>query len=425
VFSWETENVSFAFHRDGTWSYDEDADFPVDEDKINELLAMFEDFGVSFIIENVEDFGQYGLDDPVCTINLETADKSVTVELGTFSTMDSERYVSIGDGNVYLVKTDPYDSFDVELSALIDNDEIPDVSNATEIIYTASGDGESGDVIYDENLGSVCADDVYYLADGSEKKPLDTDNVSAYLRKLTYLGLSDYATYNASADDLVSYGLSSPELSLVISYTDADENPQDIEITLGRDEDQKKAAEEADTESVSVDTDSDAASDSVGGYLRVGDSQIVYTLSETNYEALLDIAYDSLRHKDVFTADFSGVEKMNVTLDGEEYTFLASGDTDNRTYTYLDNEVDMTDIKSALTAIQADSFTEEEPTGEQELALTLYVNTGSDVESTIYINLYRVDGSNCLAVIDGEPVCLVSRSSVVDLAEAVNAIVLN
>ena len=29
--------------------------------------------------------------------------------------MDEERYVDIGDGNVYLVTTDPMDSFDVEL----------------------------------------------------------------------------------------------------------------------------------------------------------------------------------------------------------------------------------------------------------------------------------------------------------------------
>ena len=37
---------------------------------------------------------------------------------------------------------------------------------------------------------------------------------------------------------------------------------------------------------------------------------------------------------------------------------------------------------------------------------------------------YRYDGNKCLAVVDGEPVSLVDRSHVVDLIEAVNAIVL-
>jgi uncharacterized protein YaaQ len=422
--SWETEDVSFAFHRDGTWTYDEDEEFPVDEDKMNTLLGMFEDFGVSFIIENVEDFGQYGLDDPVCTISLETSDQSVKVELGGYSTMDSERYVSIGDGNVYLVKTDPYDSFNIELSDMIDNDEIPDVTNATEIVYTAE---ESGDVVYDENLVGDAADDVYYLDGESAQKPLDTDNVTSYLRKLTYLSLSDYVTYKATTDDLVTYGLADPELSLVITYKDEDENEQSFELTLGRDEDQKKAVEDAEEDTESTETDSyysTTTDSSTGGYLRVGQSAIVYSLSSTDYEALKAISYDSLRHKEVFTADFTGIEKMVVTLDDEEYTIQASGDTDNRTYTYLDNEIDISSIKSAVTALTAEEFTSEQSSKKQEIALTLYVNT-EDAESIINIALYRYNGSDCLAEINGEPVSLVSRSSVVDLMEAIYAIVLD
>lgn len=40
------------------------------------------------------------------------------------------------------------------------------------------------------------------------------------------------------------------------------------------------------------------------------------------------------------------------------------------------------------------------------------------------ITLYRYDGEQCLAVIDGTPVSLIPCSSVVDLIEAVNTIVL-
>lgn len=41
------------------------------------------------------------------------------------------------------------------------------------------------------------------------------------------------------------------------------------------------------------------------------------------------------------------------------------------------------------------------------------------------IQLYRYDGTNCLSVVDGESVSLVPREQVVDLTEAVRAIVLN
>ena len=40
------------------------------------------------------------------------------------------------------------------------------------------------------------------------------------------------------------------------------------------------------------------------------------------------------------------------------------------------------------------------------------------------IRLTRYDGSLCLAEVDGESVCLVSRSAAMDLVEAVQAIVL-
>lgn len=42
----------------------------------------------------------------------------------------------------------------------------------------------------------------------------------------------------------------------------------------------------------------------------------------------------------------------------------------------------------------------------------------------VKVELYRCDGTNCLAVVDGETLGLVSRSSVVDLIEAVNSIIL-
>ena len=43
----------------------------------------------------------------------------------------------------------------------------------------------------------------------------------------------------------------------------------------------------------------------------------------------------------------------------------------------------------------------------------------------VQIQLYRWDGTCCLAVVDGEPVSLVPRTQAVDLMEAVRAIVLN
>lgn len=67
----ETDNLSF-HKEENVWHYDEDVAFPVSEEKIMEILKHFEAFSSSFCIENVEDYSQYGLDAPECTLTIGT-----------------------------------------------------------------------------------------------------------------------------------------------------------------------------------------------------------------------------------------------------------------------------------------------------------------------------------------------------------------
>ena len=90
---------------------------------------------------------------------------------------------------------------------------------------------------------------------------------------------------------------------------------------------------------------------------------------------------------------------------------------------HQDDEIETDDFRIALNSLSASEFTEEEPADKKEISLTLQIHNENQPE--VKIELYRYDGNNCLAVVDGEPVSLVNRSYVVDLIEAVNAIVLN
>ena len=291
--SWKNKSGTFAFHKDEKWLYDEDEAFPVDEEKINELLKQFQAFGVSFVIEGVEDYGQYGLDDPVCTINLTTEDQSYEILLGKYSSMDSERYVSIGDGNVYLVKNDPLDYFDAILSDMIDHDEIPAFAQVTEIQF-AGAEGYS--IVYEEDSANTyCADDVYFAQQDGKKLPLDTSRVDHYLSTISNLNLTDYVTYNATEEDLRTYGLDVPELTATVDYTSENEDGGEISDTfvlnIGRDPEEKKAAEKA------AEEESDSSKEEgIMAYARVGESQIVYRISSDDYKELMVASYDSLRH---------------------------------------------------------------------------------------------------------------------------------
>ena len=76
-----------------------------------------------------------------------------------------------------------------------------------------------------------------------------------------------------------------------------------------------------------------------------------------------------------------------------------------------------------MESLTASEFTEERPAEQQEISLVVHLDNETFPEVTV--TLYRQDGASCLAVVDGESVCLVDRSDVVDLMEAVRAITLS
>ena len=419
TLSWEYGAETLAFHKEDTWLYDGDAAFPVDEEKIQERLELFRAFGVSFIIEDVEDYGQYGLDKPICTICLSTADETWEILLGNYSSMDSQRYVSVGDGNVYLVQNDPLDYFDAGLSDMIDHDETPDFDKVTGIRFAGT---ESYSITYEEDSGNTyCEEDVYFAERAGSLLPLDTSRVDAYLQKISGLSLTDYVTYNATAEELEACGLDTPELTVTVDYTYEDEALNEITQTfalqISRDPEEQKAAEEA------SDQEEGTAEEEITAYARVGDSRIVYRITANEYKALMDASYDALRHLEVLSADFSDVTQLDISLEGAAYSITAEGSGDGRTYSYLGEELEIGDLQSALESLKAESFTDERPTQKKEIGLTVHLDNENYPE--VRIELYRYDGTNCLAVVDGTPVSLVARADVVDLIEAVNEIVLN
>ena len=134
-------------------------------------------------------------------------------------------------------------------------------------------------------------------------------------------------------------------------------------------------------------------------------------------------SYDELRHQKIFWGDFSDIQKIEISLEDQEYTLTTRKKGDDITWYYEDEELETDDFKQALNSLSTTDFTDEKPSDKEEISLTIYLDNENQPE--LQIELYRYDGNNCLAVVDGEPTALVERNAVVDLVEAVNAIVLN
>lgn len=416
TLSWIYEDESLSFHRDGeTWLYDEDEAFPVDSAEIQTLLEQFQSFAAAFTIEEVEDFDQYGLEDPVCTIDLATEDQSWQITLGSYSSMDAQRYVSIGDGNVYLAVSDPLDVYDTELSDLIDNDETPTLTQAEAIQFEGA---EMYHITYvEDSADTYCADDVYFTQSGGENLPLDTSRVKSYLSSIRYLSLTDYVTYNATDEELYACGLDDPELTVTVDYTYEDEDGETAADTfvlhISRSPEDRAAEDSGEEE----------ADAEITAYARVGDSPILYRISSDDYQSLMAASYDDLRHQEIFPGDFGDVTQLDISLDGAEYTLSSVEEDGSRVWSYLEEELEIDDLQDALESLSAAEFTSEKPSQAEEVSVTLHLDNENFPE--VQIDLYRYDGSSCLAVVDGVSTALISRSQAVDLMEAVRSIVLN
>lgn len=406
--SWNYGGQDFSIHKsDESWIYDSDEDFSVDTEAVEQMLSVFESFSAAFVIENPQDLSQYGLANPEHEISIATDEESYSIAVGDISSMDQQRYVSIGDGNVYLVTEDPLDYFDTDQSDLIAHDDVPDFTAMDSINSMEFSEAENYKIVYDEDSqASWIEDDLFYTKRNGTWLGLKTSSVYGYLDVLTGLDLTNYVTYKADEDQLKEYGLDAPKL--VVSV--------DFDGQGGTDETWQLSVSEL------------SEKDSVA-YARVNDSSIIYEITETEYENLMACSFNDLRHSEVLNADFDYIEGITISLDGSVYELTSDGEDGDRTWYYEGEEIDIDDFKTKLNSLTASEFADDEDCeenyddkGKLEISLDILLNEEDGSNTTI--KLYRYDGSLCCAEVDGTPFAFTDRSDVVDLIEAVNEIVL-
>ncbi len=450
--TWTYEEETLTFDRtDGTWYDSDDAEFPVDQDIMEDFLSWFEEVHATFIIEDVEDYSQYGLEEPQCTITLTTEDGETTVSVGNYSTMDEQRYIDIGDGKVYLVEEDILESVTTDRDEFMQHDETPSI--VTLDTLTASGEVQLN-AVYDEEGKYSYTDsyNYYQVEDDGTYLTLDDSLVESYLSSLDSLSLTNYVTYTASSEDLSEYGLDDPAYTITVTGTveveteeeETEESDEDSEETEETEEETEEA--EVETEDVEFiiyigviteEAEDEDEEDTITAYARVGDSEIIYQLDESDYEALIAVSYDDLRPTDVLSLDWDNVTGISFTVDDEAYEIdvmdaqeyaetYGTDDEDEELEGYFyfinEQEIDLDDVMDAVEELSIDSFTDEADVDTLEMSMTF---TLSDEDyPSVEMDIYRYDGESCLVVIDGNPVGYVSRSLMVELRECLTSIAL-
>ena len=213
--SWTCDGETVSFDYNGEdWTYADDADFPLDPTRLNTMLSTLEEVTAAKTIEAADDLAQYGLEEPECTITV-TADTETVISVGSETSLDGLRYVSIGDGSVYLVDSGIYSSFCYGLYDLVAKEAIPDMSDL--VSFTAERASGTLAIDYLEDSGLAYSDRYTYFADdGGEYTALDSTLAGDFVSQITGLTWGECVDYKAGLKDLADYGLDAPAVTVTV-----------------------------------------------------------------------------------------------------------------------------------------------------------------------------------------------------------------
>lgn len=121
-FCYVYEGETYAFEKeDETWYYTDDHSLNLNQDRIKAMILKVAPLKADQVIENVTDMSQYGLADPERTIQYETADCSVIINVGNLNSMTSQYYIAFpSEMKVYVVTTNVVTGFNYTLEDLVE-----------------------------------------------------------------------------------------------------------------------------------------------------------------------------------------------------------------------------------------------------------------------------------------------------------------
>ncbi|MGN0968565.1 MAG: DUF4340 domain-containing protein [Oscillospiraceae bacterium] len=421
-WTYNGETVTLMDAGDG-WMYADDRNFPLDESYLDAMLDALSEITASKTIENVEDLAQYGLEEPVCALTV-TAGTTSEIKLGDETGLGGQRYLSLGDGSVYLVDSSLLNDFSYGLYDIIQKESIPSMSTIRSFVV---GDGTRQFAIdYLENSGLAHSDRYTWFAETEDGYcTLDPELTESFVEQVTYLKWGRCVDYKATASALKEYGLDDPAVTVTVTYVETSK----VETNM-TDDDGNTIYDTKEVEQTFV--------LEIGGYngsycyARLAGSQMVYLISADICDSLLFTDASDLLPDDILVMDWDTVTGIDITVDGSTYSINkeVQEETDEdgsttRKYVYkLDGEeIGLEKVLDSLEALNSTGSGEGlTPTRSAEIRFLFHRD--ADTFREVELTFYQYDSSSCLVSLNGETRLFVSRDSVVSIVEAVNALVL-
>lgn len=420
--SWTYEGEEVSLERDGenNWTYPADDAFPLDQSYPDAMVQALSEIQADRIIEEPEDLSEYGLADPVCSITVQ-AGETRQLAIGDETSLGGQRYLSLGDGNVYLVDAGLLDDFALGLYDIVAKETIPSMTDVS--AFQIQSGSTTLTIDHKDEDGLAYSDQYtwFWNQDGT-LTALDTGLTSTLLETITSLSWNSCVAYQATQDQLSQWGLDDPSVIVTVSYVESSQ----VE-TNETDEDGQPIYETKETPKTFTlelgDYDGDIC------YARLAGSTMVYQVDGSVRDTLAAAKGNDLLPQDVLLMDWTEVTGVDITLDGTTYSLnkTVQEETDedgNTTETYLyqldGQTVDITDALDSIQDLEVVGSDAGAQGSKEEITFTFHRDT--DHYPTVTLTFYAYDSSSCLESLNGESRLLVDRDGVLELIETLRGL---
>ena len=419
--------------KDDLWVKSDDEAFPVSQDTLNNAAGMLGDLKAERVLKDVDDLSEYGLDSPVNTIVFKTKDgEETTIKVGAENESVSQYYVKKNedDKTVYLVANASLIPFMNSLYDYAEAGIFPEISS--ENIKAIQVEGETSYSLSADENG------VWYVSDGENREKADSAKATSTASSFSTLEYASFVNYNASEEEMESYGLNKPYANIILDYEEKvskketdnlqveeteSEEAENIEEKQGEIREEKKGEEteekkeEPEMEDKSLVIHIGSEAEEGDRYVSVDDSKEVYTMSDETLSTFLDKDDSDFWDMNVCYASINDIESIEITYKGETNTINVSRETskdedgnETETLSYEMDGKELDSIKMNTFYNKASNMTAQKRVSddttlnlEPEMKIVLRKTDGTEAEISYHSydsNFYGVKAENKIYMVN-------------------------
>ena len=378
--SFKADDADVEFDKkDDSWTEKSDADFPVNQDTVDNAVKGVASLTADQEISDVEDLSQYELDDPQNTITLTTADGDTTLQVGMESS-NNQYYVKKEDDdkNVYLVSSTSLEPFMGGLYDFAESGTFPSVTSAT--ITDVKVDKEDGYELTQD------ADNLFWnVSDGKDTEKADTTKAGNVTSAIGSLAYDKFVDYNCTDD--AKYGFDDPYAVVTVKYTEEEAVESDEEES-SEDEQETRTVEKTLTIYVGNETGDDR-------YVKVDDSKEVYTITKDSLTDILDSTISDFYSLTVNYVSVNDLDSLEIKSDDGDHTVdvvreTAKAEDEEESDTDTDtSDEENTDESSAETSDESSADVDSSDETTSDTTTTSYELDGEELDESAFTTFYN------------------------------------